>query len=94
VCYRIISMQDRGEIPNKESSIAKLYSSELDVRLATTAMHLSGMHAHLNDRDAESNLNGRIARFYMHSTTSPIGGGTSEIQRNIIATRGLGLPRA
>jgi alkylation response protein AidB-like acyl-CoA dehydrogenase len=43
VCYRIITMQERGEIPNKESSIAKLFSSELDVRLATTAMHMSGM---------------------------------------------------
>ena len=51
ICYRIISMQERGEIPNKESSIAKLYSSELDVRLASTAMHLAGMHSQLNDRE-------------------------------------------
>jgi alkylation response protein AidB-like acyl-CoA dehydrogenase len=94
ICYRIITMQERGEIPNKESSIAKLFSSELDVRLATTAMHMSGMGAQLNDRKSATNLEGKIARFYMHSTTSPIGGGTSEIQRNIIATRGLGLPRA
>ncbi len=94
ISYRIISMQDRGQSPNKESSIAKLYSSELDVRLAVTAMHAGGMAAQLNDRDAEGSIGGRIPRFYMHSTTSPIGGGTSEIQRNIIATRGLGLPRA
>jgi alkylation response protein AidB-like acyl-CoA dehydrogenase len=94
VCYRIITMQERGEIPNKESSIAKLFSSELDVRLATTAMHMTGMSSQSIDRDRESNLGGKIARFYMHSTTSPIGGGTSEIQRNIIATRGLGMPRA
>ena len=93
ICYRIISMQERGEIPNKESSIAKLYSSELDVRLAVTAMHLGGMHAQVNDREDEASAGGKFSRFYMHSTTSPIGGGTSEIQRNIIATRGLALPR-
>jgi len=93
ICYRIISMQERGEIPNKESSIAKLYSSELDVRLATTAMHLGGMYSQITDRDDTNAMGGRFPRFYMHSTTSPIGGGTSEIQRNIVAMRGLGLPR-
>ena len=93
ICYRIISMQERGEIPNKESSIAKLYSSELDVRLASTAMHLGGLHSQVTDRDDSRIAGGKFARFYMHSTTSPIGGGTSEIQRNIIAMRGLGLPR-
>ncbi len=93
ISYRIISMQERGEIPNKESSIAKLYSSELDVRLAVTGMHLTGMYGQMNNREDERAMGGKLARFYMHSTTSPIGGGTSEIQRNIIATRGLGLPR-
>jgi len=93
ICYRIISMQERGEIPNKESSIAKLYSSELDVRLATTAMHLGGLFSQIMDRDDASAMGGKFARFYMHSTTSPIGGGTSEVQRNIISMRGLGLPR-
>jgi alkylation response protein AidB-like acyl-CoA dehydrogenase len=93
ISYRIISMQERGEIPNKESSIAKLYSSELDVRLAVTGMHIAGMYSQFNDREDPRAMGGRLARFYMHSTTSPIGGGTSEIQRNIIATRGLGLPR-
>ena len=93
ISYRIISMQARGQIPNKESSIAKLYSSELDVRLATTAMHLTGLHGQVNDHAWEGSMGGRIPRYYLHSTTSPIGGGTSEIQRNIIAMRGLALPR-
>lgn len=93
ICYRIISMQERGEIPNKESSIAKLFSSELDVRLAVTGMHLAGLYSQVDDRNRTDLLEGRLPRFYMHSTTSPIGGGTSEIQRNIIAMRGLGLPR-
>ena len=90
VCYRIISMQERGEIPNKESSIAKLFSSELDVRLAGTAMHLGGMHSQVTDRDDAYAQGGKFARFYMHSTTSPIGGGTSEIQRIVIARQILG----
>ncbi len=93
VCYRIISMQERGEIPNKESSIAKLFSSELDVRLASTAMHLGGLYGQIVDREDARIEGGKFGRFYMHSTTSPIGGGTSEIQRNIISMRGLGLPR-
>ncbi|MBI5948817.1 MAG: acyl-CoA dehydrogenase family protein [Chloroflexi bacterium] len=93
VCYRIISMQERGQIPNREASIAKLFSSELDVRLAVTGMHIAGMYGQLNDRESPAAMGGRLPRFYMHSTTAPIGGGTSEIQRNIIAMRGLGLPR-
>ncbi|MCC7365361.1 MAG: acyl-CoA dehydrogenase family protein [Dehalococcoidia bacterium] len=93
ISYRIISMQDRGEIPNKESSIAKLYSSELDVRLSVTGMHLAGLHGQVDDHEWAPSIGGRLPRFYMHSTTSPIGGGTSEIQRNIIAMRGLGMPR-
>ncbi|GBD23987.1 Putative acyl-CoA dehydrogenase FadE17 [bacterium HR29] len=91
--YVIISLQDRGIVPNREASIAKLFSSELDVRLSVTAMHLAGLYGQLTDRDDPRNMSGRIARFYMHATTSTIGGGTSEIQRNIIAMRGLNLPR-
>ncbi len=93
--YQVISMQKRGLIPNKEASIAKLYNGELDQRIAATGMRILGAEGHLAAASASvpAPLGGRITRHYMAATATTIGGGTSEIQRGIIATRGLGLPR-
>jgi alkylation response protein AidB-like acyl-CoA dehydrogenase len=93
LCYTIISMQARNMIPNKESSIAKLFSSELDQRIAATQMKLLGHYGQLFRGSHLAVDNGRIGATYMYATASTIGGGTSEVQRNIIAQRGLGLPR-
>ncbi|MEX1253139.1 MAG: acyl-CoA dehydrogenase [Dehalococcoidia bacterium] len=90
--YRVITMQTAGQIPNKESSIAKLYSSELEQRVASTALKALGLHGQLMDGQAP--LDGKVSRMYLYSVALTIGGGTSEIQRNIIAMRGLGMPRA
>jgi alkylation response protein AidB-like acyl-CoA dehydrogenase len=92
--YQVISMQNRGLLPNKESSIAKLFSSELDVRIANSAMKMLGLYGQLNSGSAHAALGGRVESTYLYATTSTVGGGTSEIQRNIIASRGLGMPRA
>jgi alkylation response protein AidB-like acyl-CoA dehydrogenase len=92
--YQVISMQQRGLIPNKEASVAKLFTSELDQRILGTGMKLLGAYGQLLDTaDPRAPLGGRMPRGYMASSTATIGGGTSEVQRNIIATRGLGLPR-
>jgi alkylation response protein AidB-like acyl-CoA dehydrogenase len=93
LCYTIISMQARNMIPNKESSIAKLFSSELDQRIAATQMKLLGHYGQLIRGSALAVETGRIGATYMYATASTIGGGTSEVQRNIIAQRGLGMPR-
>ncbi|MBI2724060.1 MAG: acyl-CoA dehydrogenase family protein [Chloroflexi bacterium] len=92
--YQVISMQNRGLVPNKESSIAKLFSSELDIRIAGTAMHAFGMYGQVSRGSEHAVQQGRAASMYLYATTSTVGGGTSEIQRNIIAARGLALPRA
>jgi alkylation response protein AidB-like acyl-CoA dehydrogenase len=87
--YRIISMQNAGQLPNKESSVAKLYASELEQRIALTGLKTVGMYGQLHN--VSETL--QAARMYLYSVAITIGGGTSEIQRNIIAMRGLGMPR-
>ncbi len=89
--YRVITMQAKGMIPNHEASMTKLFSSELNQRIARTGMKVLGLYGQLYGDDAP--LRGRYESSYMTSLASTIAGGTSEIQRNIIATRGLGLPR-
>jgi alkylation response protein AidB-like acyl-CoA dehydrogenase len=91
--HQVIGIQARGEVPNKESSIAKLYSTELDQRLAATGLKLLGMYGQVLKDSAHAQMNGRMPSMYMYATTSTVGGGTSEIQRNIIAQRGLSMPR-
>jgi len=91
--FRIISMQARGLIPNYEASMSKLYNSELNQRTAHTGTKLFGLHSNVWPGDAHAAMEGEFTRTYVSSVSSTIAAGTSEIQRNIIATRGLGLPR-
>jgi len=82
--YRVVNMQVRGLIPNYEASMCKMFSSELQQRIANLSMHMFGMHG---------NVRNRASMGYMQAVSSTIAGGTTEVQKGIIATRGLGLPR-
>jgi alkylation response protein AidB-like acyl-CoA dehydrogenase len=94
LAYRVISMQARGQLPNYEASMVKLFGTELSGRVARTWMNALGLYGQINSsRSARAPLRGRISKRYIFSTTLTVAGGTSEVQRNIIATRGLGLPR-
>jgi alkylation response protein AidB-like acyl-CoA dehydrogenase len=88
--FRVVSMQQAGLIPNYEASTAKLYNSELVQRLALTGTRVFGLHANNGDEHTPA---GEFARAYLAAVPATIRGGTSEVQRNIIATRGLELPR-
>jgi alkylation response protein AidB-like acyl-CoA dehydrogenase len=92
--YRVIHMQNVGMIPNHEASMAKLFTTELTQRVYRTAMRAAGLYGLVWDQGSEYAVNrGQYARSYLQSVSSTIAGGTSEIQRNIIAQRGLGMPR-
>ena len=92
---RIASMQNEGLVPNYEASIAKVFTSESAQRLARTGTRAFGLYANLWDLDDDrAPMFAEPTRDYVRTVAMSIYSGTSEIQRNIIATRGLGLPRS
>ena len=93
ISYNIAWMQSQGLVPNREASMGKVFGTELQQHVAATGMTLLGLYGQLEPDSKYAPLQGRIERSYMTSVSATIAAGTSEIQRNIIATRGLGLPR-
>ena len=91
--YRVVSMQERGLVPNHEASIVKVFNSEYSQRLARAGLQILGLYGQLQPESPYARLRGRFERSYLSSVGATIAAGTSEIQRGIIATRGLGLPR-
>jgi alkylation response protein AidB-like acyl-CoA dehydrogenase len=82
-----------GLIPNYQSSMSKVYGTELSQRVAAAGMNLLGLYGGLRPDSPWAPLQGQIEDMYLSTVSFTIAAGTSEIQRNIIATRGLGLPR-
>jgi alkylation response protein AidB-like acyl-CoA dehydrogenase len=89
---RTASMQARDEIPNYEASVNKLFGSEVHQALARTGTKALGLYGGIWSRQ-QAPMEAFFQRDYVGSVSHTIFSGSSEIQRNVIATRGLGLPR-
>jgi alkylation response protein AidB-like acyl-CoA dehydrogenase len=83
----------QGGVPAAESSMAKIFVSELSQRIADTATEVLGMNGQLDPQDPHARLHGRMQWLYRTAPLFAFGGGTNEVQRNIIAMLGYGLPR-
>jgi alkylation response protein AidB-like acyl-CoA dehydrogenase len=90
--YRSLTHLLRTGHPGVESSLEKILGSETDQRLLENGMSLLGANAAIYE-GARSVDDGSLERAYLYSRSETIMGGTSEIQRNVIAQRILGLPR-
>jgi Acyl-CoA dehydrogenases len=92
LAYRVASMQAKGQIPNAEASMSKMYGSELQQRLANAGMQIMGLPGQV-ESGRWAPLAGRLEQYYLSTSALTVAAGTTEIQKNIIAGRGLGLPR-
>ncbi len=90
--YRVAWMQSQELVPNYEASMSKSFGGELNQRLAQS-INMFGMAGVLTEDQPYAPLGGRLPLEYLNSIPLTIAAGTSEINRNIMATRGLGLPR-
>lgn len=82
-----------GTPPTVEASEYKLYATELSRRVANASMDVIGPGAQLRVHTEDAPLKGRVESTYRYTVIDTIGGGASEIQKNIIARRKLGLPK-
>jgi alkylation response protein AidB-like acyl-CoA dehydrogenase len=82
-----------GAAPTTEASEYKLYATELSKRLADASMDIGGPGSQLRVKTQDAPMEGRAESTYRYTVIDTIGGGTSEVQKNIIARRKLGLPK-
>jgi alkylation response protein AidB-like acyl-CoA dehydrogenase len=82
-----------GAPPTCEASMYKLYATELSKRLADTSLDIAGPGGQLRVHTEEAPMKGRAELTYRYTVVDTIGGGSSEIQKNILARRKLGLPK-
>jgi alkylation response protein AidB-like acyl-CoA dehydrogenase len=90
--YRAIWLMERGATINHEVAIDKMYNTELAQRASDFGMQVFGNYGVLTGGSKYAYLNGLPSFYYLNTVAYPIMGGTSEIDRNVIAVRGLGLP--
>jgi len=90
---RSLTRDQQGQVPGPEASLTKLYWSEMDKRLQETAVSVEGVYGALAPESPWVIAEGRWQYGWMWAQAETIYAGSSEIQRNIIAERVLGLPR-
>ena len=93
MAYNVAYMQSQDLIPTKEASMSKVFGSETVQRVTEASLDILGMFGTLSREEKWAPLKGRVQEHWMNAFAGTIAAGTSEIQRNIIAGRGLGLPR-
>jgi len=91
--YRAVWMLDQGQLPTCEAAMSKLFCTQFEKRLDNTIMQILGPYGQLVGDSKYTPADGMAATSYLFSPCRTIQGGTTEALKNIMAIRGLGLPR-
>ena len=94
LCYDVSWRQGQGEVPSTEASMSKVAGTVVYTKVLDYGVELLGMYGVLEPGSDQAELQGNFLKMRLAATSGPILAGTNEIQKNIIAQRGLGLPRA
>jgi alkylation response protein AidB-like acyl-CoA dehydrogenase len=92
--YGAISIQAAGEVPAIEASIARIHNTQVEQLAGQVGLEVLGPQGLLLDDDPLCLLDGEMQRQWLESIPVTVAAGTTEVQKNIIAQRGLGLPRS
>ena len=92
--YKAAWLLNKGASISCESSVVKVFADELGQRIANVGLQILGPQVQLRDNSKWAFLRRRFTFLYNFNRGLSLAGGTSEIQRNTIALRGLGLPRS
>jgi alkylation response protein AidB-like acyl-CoA dehydrogenase len=93
LAIRIVYLQSTGKPMDHEASMSRVFGAELQQRVAQAGLQITRGFGLLGEGSKYAPLAGFFQRQYLYAAAATVGAGTSEIQRNIIAQRGLGLPR-
>lgn len=94
ICYRQASEMSQGRLTMEDASAAKVYGTEFFVELYRRLGEVLGAAGVLHRTSKGAVLNGRLEQLYRTASIITFGGGTNEIQRDLIARGGLSMPRA
>jgi len=91
---RVVWWQDsKVDPPPGQTAVLKLFVGELYQKVAREGLDIMGFYGQLKQRSKHSVAEGKMELLFRGAYVMTIGGGTSEIMRTLIATKGLGLPR-
>lgn len=90
--YRVVMVMEEGRAPNVEAAMAKAYCTTFEQHLASTATDILGLYGQLVAESRWAPIFGMAPHSYLGSKGYSLQAGTTEVLRNIVASRGLGLP--
>ena len=90
--YRVALTMDEGRAPNFESSLAKAYGTAFEQRVASASIEILGLYGQLSPKSKWVQAYGMAYHSYLSSKGYSLQAGTSEVLKNILALRKLGLP--